>query len=203
MLKPRPRPSLGSLFVTWLFLGVQSFGGGASTLILIHQACIQRGWLDEDEFVRAWGLVQISPGVNLGKLTILIGYELRGWPGLVVALAGLLLPSAAITALMTAGFTAIRDQPLVQAAMKGILPGTIGLSLAMAVQMAQPLMSRAVKEGPARLAAQIILLAGAGLLMAANRVSPVMVLLLAGLLAALLLAVLPVNSSQPVEGDKP
>jgi chromate transporter len=203
MIKQKTRPGLGNLFMAWLILGIQSFGGGASTLYLIHQACIKQGWLDEDEFLRAWGLVQISPGINLVKLTVLIGYDLRGWPGLAAALAGLLLPSAAITALMTAGFTAIRDQPLVQAAMKGILPGTIGLGLAMTVQMLQPMAARAIKEGPAQTVAQTLLLAGAGALMADNRLSPVVILLLAGLLAALLMAVLPVRSSPPKEGEKP
>ena len=34
-------------------MGIQSFGGGSSTLYLIHQTCIDRGWLGEDEFAHA------------------------------------------------------------------------------------------------------------------------------------------------------
>ena len=150
------------MLITWLTLSIQSFGGGSSTFYLIHQACITRGWLDEAEFVRAWALVQVSPGINLVKLTVLIGYQLRGWPGLAVAMGGLLLPSALVTVLMTAGFTAIRSQPVVQAAMRGVLPATIGLSLAMAVQMAQPLLRRAHREGRRRVAAHLAVMAAAG-----------------------------------------
>ena len=91
---------LGELLRVWSGIGLQSFGGGASTLYLIHEACRRRGWLSEEEFTRAWALVQISPGINLIKLTLLIGYKLRGWPGLLVALAGLLLPSAVVTVLI-------------------------------------------------------------------------------------------------------
>ena len=186
-------PSIWELFRIFLVLGVQSFGGGSSTLYLIHQVCIQRGWMGEEEFVRTYALVQISPGINLIKLTMLIGHRLRGWSGLVTATAGMLLPSAGVTVLMTAGFSAIRSQPLVQAAMKGVLPATLGLSLAMAVQLGQPLFSRAYHEGPARLGSNVIILAGAALLMAVNGASPVLVLLVSGV-AGLLLALVPIKN---------
>jgi chromate transporter len=184
-----------------LLIGFQSFGGGSSTLLLIREACIKRGWLDEEEFVRAWALVQVSPGINLLKLTILVGHRLRGWPGIAVASAGLLLPSALVTVLMTAGFTAVRSQPLVQAAMKGILPATIGLSLAVAVQMAQPVLVRANQEGRARLGVHLGILASAALLMVGG-VSPALVLLLAGGAAVLLLALVPVRSQPRPELDE-
>ncbi len=190
----RSRPGLWKLFLTWLVLGIQSFGGGSSTFILIHEACLKNGWVDEEEFIRDWALAQIAPGINLLKLTILLGYQLRGWPGLIAASAGLLVPSASITALMTAGFSRIQGQPIVQATLRGILPATIGLSLAMAVQMGQPLLARAYKEGRLRLGVNLIILAAAAYLMAMGQISPVLVLLLAGGAAVALLAILPVKS---------
>jgi chromate transporter len=189
----KSRTGLWKLFITWFTIGIQSFGGGSSTLYLIHQACIKQGWLTEDEFVRTWALVQVSPGINLVKLTVMIGHHLRGWSGLVVSMLGLLLPSATATVLMTAGFAAIRNQPAVQAAMKGILPATIGLSLAMSVQMAQPIFTRAYKEGPLRLALHSLILAGAMLLMMVSSISPVLLLLLAGAVTMALLVVIPIR----------
>ncbi len=184
-------PTLWEIFSIWFGIGIQSFGGGSSTFYLVHQACIERGWLSEEEFIRAWALSQISPGINLIKLTVLIGYRLRGWAGLASAAAGLLLPSAGATVLMTAGFALIRRQPVVQAAMRGILPATIGLSLAMAYQMAQPLLARAYREGAVRLSGQVLILAGAGALLVLDVTSPVVVLLLAGAAAVLFLWVIP------------
>lgn len=191
----KSRLGLWEIFTTWLLMGIQSFGGGSSTFYLIHQASIRRGWISEEEFVRTWALSQISPGINLVKLTVLIGHRLRGWPGLIVATAGLLLPSAGATVLMTAGFSAIRGQPLVMAVMKGILPATIGLSLAMGIQMAQPLFIRASQEGGPRLAAHGMILVAAALLMAVNSLSPVIVLLLAGAITVLLLALIPTRAA--------
>jgi chromate transporter len=92
------RPGLWELFRIWLTVGLQSFGGGASTFFLVHQACIKRGWMSEEEFVHTSAISQISPGINLVKLTVLVGHRLRGWPGLISAAAGLLLPSAGVRA---------------------------------------------------------------------------------------------------------
>jgi chromate transporter len=196
------RPGLWQLFITWLSIGIQSFGGGSSTLFLINQACLTKGWLTEEEFVRAWALVQIAPGINLLKLTILIGQKLRGWPGVFASAAGLLVPSAGVTVLMTAGFTVVRSLALVQAAMRGILPATIGLGLAMAVQMSRPLLSQGQREGPLRLGATLCILAGAALLMAQAGTSPMVVLLAAGAAAVLLFALLPVRAATPRPGPQ-
>lgn len=185
-------PSPWEILTAWLTLGIQSFGGGSSTFFLIHQVCISRGWLDEEEFVRTWALAQISPGINLLKMTVLVGYRLCGWRGVVAGVTGLLLPSAGATVLMTAGFAFIRNQPVVKAAMKGILPAAIGLSLAMGVQMGQPLLTRAWREGWARLAGNVFILVCAALLMAVN-ISPVIVLLVSGVFTVFLLAVIPLK----------
>ena len=176
----RPRVKLWDLFIAWFAIGIQSFGGGTSTLMLINQACLKHGWMGDDEFARLWALVQIAPGINLVKLTALIGRRLRGWPGLVASMAGLLLPSAAATALMTAGYTLIRDLAWVKAMLRGILPATIGLGLAMSANLVRPLFTRAFREGMLRLGAHILILVGAAVLMALGSLSPVVIMLAAG-----------------------
>ncbi len=196
-------PALREIFATWFGFGVQSFGGGAPTFYLIHQACTRRGWLSETEFSRTWALAQISPGINLVKLTALVGHKLRGWPGLLAAMLGLLLPSGSITVLMTAGFSLIRGQPMVQAAMRGILPATIGLSLATAIRMARPLLAQGRLEGRRRLAAHLLVTVVAGTLMATGRLSPVLILLVAGLGASVLLHSVPVRAGTTSEGSAP
>ncbi len=184
------------IFIDWLLIGIQSFGGGSSTFSLIHQAAIKRGWMTEDEFVRAWALVQIAPGINLVKLTILIGYRMCGWLGLCAAVGGLLLPSAAVTVLMTAGFTTIRNISWIQAMMKAIMPAAIGLSFAMGVQMAQPILLNAHKEGARRLGAHIFILIGATMLMGITRLSPVVILLLSGVTTIVLFFFIPTQAPE-------
>ncbi len=178
---------LGELLRVWSGIGLQSFGGGASTLYLIHEACRRRGWLSEEEFTRAWALVQISPGINLIKLTVLIGYKLRGWRGLLLALAGLLLPSAVVTVLMTAGLAAVREQPVVAAAMRGVVPATIGLSIALGLQMAWPLLRAARREGRASVIAHVAIIIAALLLLVVAHASPLLALGLGGAAGVLVL----------------
>jgi chromate transporter len=186
-----PPPRLLDILMTWFSIGIQSFGGGSTTLYLIRQACITRGWLTEAEFAKDWALVQISPGINLIKITAVIGYQLRGWPGLIAAIGGLLLPSATITVLMTAGFTIIRDWPFVKAAMRGVIPATIGISIGLGIQMAQAPLSRARRTGRVSVGTHLALLAGSALLLAVAHASPVIVLALSGISGMLLLGDLP------------
>jgi chromate transporter len=186
---------LAQIFGIFFLIGLQSFGGGSSTFLLVREACLRRGWMDEETFVRSWALSQISPGINLLKLSALIGNRLRGRGGVAAAVLGLVLPSGGITALMTAGFALVREQPLVRAALKGILPATIGLSIAMGIQMAQPLFARARREGLSQMGVSLGILVGAGLLMGLLKLSPLLVLLLAGGAASVMFALLPVQGA--------
>ncbi len=79
---PARRPvdlSPGEVFRAWLTIGLQSFGGGLSTLTLIQRAFVQqRGWLTEEQFVRVNAISQIAPGINILSIAIQIGDELGG-----------------------------------------------------------------------------------------------------------------------------
>ncbi len=134
----------------WTAIGIQSFGGGSATLYLIRQVTVeQRGWLTDEEFTRYWGICQIAPGINILGLVILIGFRVSGALGAALALAGLLLPSAAITAALTSIYASIRDLPLVRAALAGIVPAAVGLGLLLAYNMLRPPLGSARRYGRA------------------------------------------------------
>ena len=87
----------------WTVVGVQSFGGGSATLYLIRRVTVeQQRWLTDDDFTRYWSICQIAPGINILGMVILIGWRVSGMFGALLALCGLLLPSAAITVALTA-----------------------------------------------------------------------------------------------------
>ncbi len=150
MTSQTPQPSARTLFQVWLFLGLQSFGGGAATLALVRRAAVDtHRWVTEAEFTRFWSLVQIAPGINLLALTILIGRRTAGAKGIALALAGLLLPSAGVTVLLTASYQHVQNTLLVRDALHGIIPATVGLGLVTAWQIARPplLQSRLAGRG--------------------------------------------------------
>jgi chromate transporter len=161
-LSPAPSPWL--ILRVWLLLGAQSFGGGAVTLTLIRQAVVDRyGWISEAEFTRDLALCHITPGINLVALAVLIGRRLAGAQGIVLAALGLLLPSVTMTVLITAFFARVHHLEGVQAAMRGVVPATVGLGLLTAQQMARPLLAVSRREGRTSLLLSLVLLVGAGL----------------------------------------
>lgn len=171
---------LWKIFSAFLAIGLQSFGGGTATLYLLRQTCRKEGWLDEEEFLKFWAISQITPGINLVKTTLLIGQRLQGRAGLVAAVAGLMLPSALVTALMTAGYAGIQGHPLVKAAMRGILPAVIGFTLALSWDLGKPLLARARNDGAAHLVGALVLIACGTGLFALAKLSPVIILLITG-----------------------
>ena len=160
-----PKPSLWLLLRVWLLLGLQSFGGGAATLALIRRAVVEEhAWLSEEDFTNEWALCQIAPGINLFALTILIGRHLAGTKGMVVSLLGLLVPSVTLTLLITAGYARIARLEVVQQALQGIIPASVGLGLVTAQQMAKTSLKASKQEGNGTLALGWLLLGCSGLL---------------------------------------
>ena len=180
------RVSPWTLFVTWLSLGAHSWGGGAATLLMIRREVVERrGWMSGEEFTRSWSICQVAPGINLLGLTTLIGWRVgRVW-GVLVALLGLLLPSVAITALLTAIYAAVREQPAVQAALRGVVPATVGLGLLLTWQLVVPLVRQARRESRANLLVTLALLAGSTLVASLWQPPVIAILLGAGALGAL------------------
>lgn len=141
-------PGTGKLLLVWAGIGLQSFGGGASTTFLIQRTFTEKyRWLSIEEFTHFWSLATLTPGINLVALTILIGRRLGGVAGIVASLAGLLLPSAGVTCLLTALFTQVESLPAVQAIIKGVVPATGAIMLLVGLNFAWPLLQKASKEG--------------------------------------------------------
>ena len=177
---PQPPPGAWTLFRLWLGIGSQSFGGGTATQYLIFQAFVERRrWFSPEEFARSFSVCQLTPGINLLALTTLLGWHLRGASGVAVSLAGLLLPSVTITVLMTALYTSVRDLMVVRAALKGVVPATVGLGLLMSWQIAKPLLTASRSIGKGSLVVDLMLLIASGLLVVLSR-PPIIVVLLTG-----------------------
>jgi len=145
---PEPKPGRWHLFRIWASIGLQSFGGGASTTFLIQRVFIEKHrWLTIEEYLHLWSLCILTPGINLIALTVLIGKKLGGIWGIVVSLAGMLLPSAAITCLLTVLFQQIEHIAAVQAVLRGVVPATGGIMLLVGLNFALPLIRKAYKAG--------------------------------------------------------
>ncbi|MFL5659344.1 MAG: chromate transporter [Ktedonobacteraceae bacterium] len=181
-----PRPGIWQLFLIWASIGLQSFGGGASTTFLIQRAFIEKHrWLSMEEFMHLWNLCLLTPGINLVALTVLIGKKLGGTWGIVASLAGLLLPSATITCLLAAIFKQIEHVAAVQAVLRGVIPATGGIMLLVGLNFALPLIRRGYKEGVLYLLASSVLIIACALAVILLKLAVIIVVLGAVVLGAL------------------
>jgi chromate transporter len=174
------------LFRIWFSFGLASFGGGASTLFLIRRAAVEQyGWMTEAEFTRDYAVCQLTPGINILALTILIGRRCAGARGIILALAGLLLPSVTITIMLAATYSYIQQFAAVQAAVRGIIPATVGLGAILCWRMGQPLLRQSQREGRTALFVSSLILIGSPLVAFFFEPPIVLILLGAGAIGAI------------------
>jgi len=190
----QPPPSSRALARAWFDIGTQSFGGGTSTLFMIRRVVVERmGWVSLRQFTESWALSQLSPGIHLVALAGLLGQRIAGVRGVLVSVAGMMVPAALITAILTAFFGRIAEVPLTIAALAGIGPVAGGMTIGLALTMARPVLKRgrfAFVDVAVIVAAFAILLAGAA--------QTIVVIVVAGLFGALLL-----GHERPTSSDAP
>jgi len=153
-----------------------------------------------EEFTHLWNLCILTPGINLVALTVLIGRKLGGWWGIVVSLAGMLLPSATITCLLAAGFKLVQNTPTVQAIVRGVVPATGGIMLLVGLNFALPLVRRGYKEGVLYLLGGSVLIIACALAVILLKLSVIVIVLGAIFLGALFFS--PKQNSPLVEEER-
>jgi chromate transporter len=196
-----PRPAKWRLFRIWVAIGLQSFGGGASTTFLIQRAFIEKyQWLSLEEFTHLWNLCVLTPGINLVALTVLLGRKLGGAWGIVISLAGLLLPSALITCLLAALFQHIEHIAAVEAVLRGVIPATAGVMLLVGCNFALPLIRKGQKEGILYLLGSAVITFACALAVIFLQLPVIVVVLAAIFLGALFFA--PKPDAPPLKGGE-
>lgn len=171
---------LAKIFIA---VGTQSLGGGTSTLFLLRRLLVEReARISERDFNESWALCQLSPGIHLVALAGLLGQRIAGWRGVLVAVSGMMVPAAIITAAMTAAYGVVADQPLAHAALAGIAPATGGMTFGLAIVLA-----RGARRHGARAIVDIAVVVIAFAVLLLTTISSVAVIVLAASVGALFL----------------
>lgn len=120
--------SLGALFSSFLKIGAFTFGGGYAMVPLIEREVIdRRGWLERREFLDLLTIAQSAPGPIALNTSVFVGYKLRGYPGALAAISGIVLPAFSIILVVALFFAGIRENHWVEAAFKGMRPVVVAL----------------------------------------------------------------------------
>lgn len=133
---PAAPPSLGRIFLAFTKIGLTSFGGGLSGWML-REFVQNRRWISEGDFLDGLALAQAFPGVNVVNLSLWIGHRLRGGPGALAGVLGMVVPAMLVAIAAAAAFGEVARYQSVHVALAGAAAAAVGLSLQMGVRAAR------------------------------------------------------------------
>jgi chromate transporter len=131
------RTDLAALALHFALLSLMAIGGMSAVLPDMHRYLVEANhWLSDRQFADAYALAQAAPGPNMMFVTLL-GWQLSGWAGAIVATLAIIFPPIVLTLGVTRLHANNPDAPLGRAIRGGLGPIAIGLTLASGWILAQ------------------------------------------------------------------
>jgi len=131
------RVDLTALALHFALLSLMAIGGVNSILPDMHRYVVEANhWLSDRQFADAYALGQAAPGPNMMFVTLL-GWQLAGWTGAIVATLAIIFPPIVLTLGITHLHANNPDAPLGRAIRGGLGPIAIGLTLSSGWILAQ------------------------------------------------------------------
>jgi chromate transporter len=124
----RSENRLVEIAVAFLRLGFIAFGGAVAHIALMEEEFVRRrGWLTREEFVDRVGAVNLLPGPSSTELAIYLGQLRGGFPGLLIAGAAFILPSALMMLALAWLYVRYGALPEIAGALWGVKPVVVVL----------------------------------------------------------------------------
>lgn len=116
------------LFLSFLQIGLFSFGGGYAALPLIQGQVVDvHGWLGMAEFTDLVTISQMTPGPIAINAATFVGIKTAGMAGAVVSTAGCILPSCIIVTLIAKLYLKYRTMDLLQGILGTLRPAVVAM----------------------------------------------------------------------------
>ena len=127
-MEARSRSRLKELASLFIKLGLIGFGGPAVHIAMMEkEVVVKRRWMSRQHFLDLVGATNLIPGPNSTEMTMHIGKERAGIPGLFLAGACFILPAVLITVLLAYLYQLYGQLPRVQPFIYGIRPAVISI----------------------------------------------------------------------------
>ena len=82
------------LFLTFMKIGMFTFGGGYAMISVVENACVEdKHWITRDDMMNITVIAESTPGPIAINCATFVGYKKRGLIGAAVATTGMILPS--------------------------------------------------------------------------------------------------------------
>jgi chromate transporter len=129
----------------WASIGLQSFGGPAAQIALMHRVLVEeRRWVDERLFLRALGFCMLLPGPEATQLATYIGWRLHGVRGGLVAGLWFMIPGALLLIALATLYVLYGQIPWVSAAFLGIKAAVLVLVFEAVARLGRRAVTRGV-----------------------------------------------------------
>ena len=169
------------LFWSFLQIGAFSFGGGYAAMPLIQEQIVElHGWLSMTEFTDLITLSQMTPGPIAVNAATFVGIKLAGLPGALVSTLGCILPSCILVTLLAGLYLRYRRLTVLQDILGALRPAVVAMIASSGVLI----LTHMLWEQQTRLSdtnwEMLLLFLAAFLLLRKSKLSPILVMLLAG-----------------------
>ena len=119
--KRRKTALILTLFLTFLKIGLVTFGGGYAMIPLIENICVEKKkWISHEEMMNVTVIAESTPGPIAINCATFVGYRQKGFLGAIAATLGVVLPSFAIISLIAAFLDNFLEITWVASAFRGI-----------------------------------------------------------------------------------
>jgi chromate transporter len=185
----------GELFVVFLKMGVLTFGGGYAMIPVVERELInKKGWVSMDEVMDYYTVAQITPGVIAVNLATFVGCKRLGPLGGFLATLAFVLPGLSFITVIAVFLASFADLPAVKHAFTGIRVAVCALILDTVIKLVKGVF----KDKKA-----VVIYAVAFALSAAWNVSPMLLIIAAGLLGLLVFRSPPQREAPETPPGKP
>lgn len=130
------RKKLMTLFFSMLYISAFTFGGGFVIVNFMRRRFVDElHWIDESEMLDMVSLAQSSPGAIAVNAAILVGWKVGGFPGMLIAVLGTIIPPMLILSLISLFYQRFATNRYVTLVLRGMSCGVAAVILDVALTL--------------------------------------------------------------------
>ena len=112
---------LADLFLTFMKIGLFTFGGGYAMISMIENNCVEkRKWISHDDMMNITVIAESTPGPIAINCATFVGYQQAGFIGSLIATFGIVLPSFFVIFIISMFLDNFLEITVIAHAFKGI-----------------------------------------------------------------------------------
>ena len=134
---PHSGARLRKLFFETLYLSAFTFGGGYVIVSLLKKKFVDDlHWISEDEMLDLVAIAQSAPGPIAVNGSIVVGYKICGFPGILLSVLGAVIPPFVMLSVISLFYSAFRSNFMIHHMLSGMRCGVSAVIMSVTWDMA-------------------------------------------------------------------